>query len=976
MSVFLEYLRDNTQREPDREVLFDDIHTTGISYGELDKLSGKVYAWVKEQGLGKEDFVLINLPRSVLPVIAMIGIWKAGAAWVLVEDAYAPERIAFIRNDCGCKAEINNDNWEQIMRITPLPGFEHSDSHDAAFAVYTSGSTGKPKGVLHEWGGLDHKCRRLRENVNTPFAQDDHFALLSPLNFVASAIFLTSNLTIFGVRLYIVSYATIKNPDALAKYFFEKKISKTFLTPSYVRRLGGKIASNLKTIFIGSEPANNVYLENVNLYNAYASSETGGVVCAFKIDKAYETCPIGKPDEEGRVLLMGEDGQPVPDGETGELWVKTPYVRGYINLPEENAKAFVDGYFHTSDLAYKNENGDYVLLGRKGDMIKINGNRIEPAEIEAAICNALGINWAAARGFEDGDRSFLCAYYTADVSFDAQELRKELQKRLPYYMIPAYFMKIDTPPLKASGKLDRRALPKPNTDDFRSDYVPPSNEIEEKLCRAMEKVLNLQRVGIRDDFYELGGDSMTSMEMIIESGLLDLNAGEVFRGRTPEQIAKIYEERRAIQGNIDEQNDISLSRTHPLTAEQLYMVDYQLYTPNSTMYNLFRLLRVDKAKFDLEKMAKALETAIRNHPALLTVYSYDEDGLPVQRYAPQGFDSIRIEKMTEFEFRYVKDTLVYPYKIIGGRLCRCRVFETEKAGYLFFDVHHSVFDGNSMKVFWANVINAYMSLELDKDYYYLMLDRRESAVNSPLYDEARQYFEALYDGDEWSCYPKIDHPSRDNKFAEFYAPMNITDGQLKAVEKTYLISRNEFFITSAALAISIYNDAPDIKLSWIYNGREDAQMMKSVGLLFRALPVAIRFRNDETLRNVFSSVREQVQNGIRNSLYPYVDIHNQVAGNEPAYILYQGDLRDGDIEGFDVESVELRWNESAAQTILDLDVLDGANGLGALPHFAASLYEEASMIRFRDLFVTVSQILSTYNTQADVTIGESELLRL
>ena len=790
------------------------------------------------------------------------------------------------------------------------------------------------------------------------------------MNFVASTIVITNNLTLFGVRLYIVSYATAKKPDALAKYFFKNKISETFLTPSYVRRLGSKISSSLKTIFLGSEPANNVYLENVDLYNSYGSSETGGVACAFKIDKSYETCPIGKPEEEDKVLLVGEDGQPVPDGETGELWIKTPYVRGYINLPEENAKAFADGYFHTSDLAYKNENGDYVLLGRKGDMIKINGNRIEPAEIEAALCQALSIDWAAARGFEEDDRSFLCAYYTADISFDPKELRKELQKRLPYYMIPAYFMKIDTPPLNANGKLNRRALPKPNTDDFRSDYVPPSNEIEEKLCHAMEKVLNLRRVGIHDDFYEMGGDSLASMEMIMQSGLSDLNAGEVFRGRTPEQIAKIYNERRAVQGNIDEQNDISLSRAHPLTDEQLYMMDYQLYTPNSTMYNLFRLLRVDKNKFNLDKLAKALETAILNHPSLLTVYSYDEDGLPVQRYSPERFDGIRIEKMTEFEFRYVKDTLVYPYKIIGGKLCRCRVFETEKAGYLFFDVHHSVFDGTSMKVFWANVINAYMGLELEKDYYYLMLDRRENAVHSPLYDEARQYFEALYNGDDWSCYPKIDHPSRDNKFAEFYAPIKITDAQLKSIEKTYLISRNEFFITAAALAISIYNNAPNIKLSWIYNGREDAQMMSSVGLFFRALPVAIRFSDDETLRNVFSSVREQVENGIRNSLYPYVDIHNQVAENEPAYILYQGDLRDGTIEGFDVEPVELRWNEPAVQTILDLDILDGANGLAALPHFAAALYEEASMIRFRDLFVTASQVLSGYNTQADVTIGE------
>ena len=970
MSVFLELLHDHAQRGPDTEVLFDEVRTKGVSYGELDELSGRVYGWVKEQGLGKEDFVMINLPRGVLPVIAMLGIWKAGAAWVLVEDTYAPERIAFIREDCGCKAEINSQNWEQILRRKALDGFVPTGGHDAAYAVYTSGTAGNPKGVLHEWGNFDRTCAAIQTEGNNPFAQKDRVALLSPLNFVASVMVIVNNLSIFGVKLYIVSYATLKNPDALARYFFDKRISETFLTPSYVRKIGNKIGPYLKTLFLGSEPANNVFIENVNLYNVYAASETGGASCVFKIDRPYEICPVGKPEVEGSVILIGEDGQPVPDGETGEVCFEATYVRGYINLPEETEHSFVDGFFRTADLAYKNENGDFVLLGRKGDMIKINDNRIEPAEIEAAVCQALGIDWAAARGFEDDDRSFLCVYYTADVSFDAAQLRKELQKRLPYYMIPAFFMKIDVPPLKANGKLDRKALPRPNTDDYRSDYAPPTNETEEKLCRAMEKVLNLLRVGIHDDFYEMGGDSLASMEMIVESGLPDLNAGEVFRGRTPEQIAKIYGSRRASEGNIDERDDVSRLRPHPLTVEQMYMLDYQLYTPNSTMYNLFKLLRFDKQRYDLRKLASAMGTVIQNHPALLTVYSYDEDGMPVQKYVPENFEEIRVEKLTEFEFRFVKDTLIYPYKIIGGKLCRCRMFETEKAGYLFFDVHHSLFDGTSMKVFWSNVTNAFLGIPPEKDYYYSMLNQREAGADSTLYQEARRYFEAKYDGVAWSSFPKIDHPSRDSVLEEYYAPMEVTDRQLKAIEKTYMISRNEFFIVAAALAMSVYNGAQDVKLSWIFNGREDVRMMSSVGLLFRALPVGLRFRDDETLRNVFSDVRTQVQDGIRYSVYPYVDLHNEVAGNEPAYVLYQRDIRDAGVEGLDVEELEPRWNESAAEAILDIEVLDGEDGLGVLAGFNASLYEEASMIRFRDLIVRMSQILASYNTQTDVTIGE------
>ena len=134
------------------------------------------------------------------------------------------------------------------------------------------------------------------------------------------------------------------------------------------------------------------------------------------------------------------------------------------------------------DLARKDAKGNYVLLGRSGDMIKINGNRIEPAEIEAAISNALGIGWVAAKGFYENGTSFLCAYFKDNVQFDQDKLREELMKRLPYYMIPSYFIKVDEVPLKPNGKMDRMALPKPDISDFRTDYAAPTTETEKKLC--------------------------------------------------------------------------------------------------------------------------------------------------------------------------------------------------------------------------------------------------------------------------------------------------------------------------------------------------------------------------------------------------------------------------------------------------------------------------------------------------------------
>lgn len=970
--TIIEQIELYTNEKPNAAILYDETHTKGITYSKLDDMSARVYAYLKAQGIGREDFVLINLPRGVLPIITMIGVWKAGAAWALVEDTYPPERIDYIRKDCGCKCEVSSENWEEIMSTEPVSGYETTDIHDAAYAIYTSGTTGNPKGVLHEYGNLDHAIKSVRIDGKFPLTGKDKVALLAQLNFVASVMVTLGVLSEGGVKMFIAGYSTIKNPMKLKKFFLEKRISATFLTPSYVRMLGNQTGPFLRLLIVGSEPANNMYNKNLDLINIYAASESGFAVGIFRIDKAYDTCPIGKPANDTKIYLLDEEGNEVEDGEKGELCFDNPFVRGYINLPDETKLAFVDGVYHSGDLARKDENGDYVLLGRSNDMIKINGNRIEPAEIEASVKQVLGIDWAAAKGFDNNGKSYLCAYYTADIEVDPDKMREELSKRLPYYMIPAYYIKIDEVPLKANGKMDRKALPEPDTKNFRSEYVEPTNETEKKLCSAMEKVLKLEQVGIRDDFYELGGDSLTSIQLIVESGLPGLNAGEIFRGRTSEKIASLYQETHANDDgeSPQEKNAKAMKSEHPLTTEQLYMVDYQLYTPKSTMYNLFSMLKVDKDMFDMQKLADSMKTAIKNHPALLTTFRFNSDGDIVQKYTPEILKDIVVEEMSEFEFDCMKDTLVQPFKIIGGNLYRCRVFETEKSGYVFFDVHHTLFDGTSLKLFMSNVGKLYMGMLPDPDYYYLMLQKREDEQKTEFYEESKRYFEENYDGIEWSCYPETDHESRENEMGEIFAPIGIEQPQMKAMEKQYRISRNEFFITVAALAISVYNNNKDnIKLSWIYNGREDMQSMSSVGLLFRDLPVGLRFTKEMTLREAFQSVHEQVQKGIEHSCYPYVEKDSEVVSDDTAYLLYQQDIRDlGGFEDMNVETIDIRQNQAASQTILDMEILDGAEGLILMIDYAASRYEDSSIERFKDIFVATAQALVTHNSQNDVTI--------
>ena len=536
-----------------------------VSYRELDLLSGKVYRYLKDHGIGREDFVNIILPRGVEPFIAMLGVWKAGAAFVLLEEEYPAERIAFIRKDCGCRLVLDSGVWEEILQWESLPGFMAVNDHDAAFAVYTSGTTGNPKGVLHEYGNLDLIVQSLCENGESLLKISENFAMIAPLYFVVTVICFVSILDAGG-RMSVVPFSITKNPPALRKAFVENKVDGLFCAPSVFHFL--RKIPTLKRIFVGSEPANGIWSDDpgLSIMNGYSMSETAFCVTIGHLDQPNEIAPAGKPLTDRKVTLRDEDGRPVPEGEAGELCVEDPYVRGYINRPEEAARAFVNGEFRTGDLARIRPDGQYEIIGRIDDMIKISGNRVEPAEIEVAAARVTGLKQVVAAGFKEGQDAFLCLYYVNPVELDPEELRKKLGKVLPYYMIPSRFVRLDDLPRTATGKISRRLLPKPAAES--GEYVAPSNDTERALCDAMACALGMERVGAEDDFYALGGNSVTSMEIVGTCGLPGLTISQIFRGRTPRKIVKYYLEELPLKNEAagDEKN---LTRPCPLTRSQL-----------------------------------------------------------------------------------------------------------------------------------------------------------------------------------------------------------------------------------------------------------------------------------------------------------------------------------------------------------------------------------------------------------------------
>lgn len=325
------------KRNPGAIFLTEETSGEHFSRCQVEEMSARVYGWLSEKGIGAEDFVLIKLPRDARPFIAILGVLKAGAAFTMLEDDYAPERIEAIRADCGCKLTIDASAWEDILKTQPKSGFKWVDDHDACFAIYTSGSTGRPKGVLQEYGKIKLNQASLERCPGDLMNEHSCSGVAAPLNFIAAVkIFL--NAVYSGMRVVILSKETARNPVQLKAQFERYQVNTAFLSPSILRVMSDGLTASLKTLITGSESANGIFFEGIRFINNYGMSEAGFHVAEFEMDRRYDITPIGKPVfGDIRIHLLDEAGREVPDGQEGEICFYNPFFRGYIQMPEETA---------------------------------------------------------------------------------------------------------------------------------------------------------------------------------------------------------------------------------------------------------------------------------------------------------------------------------------------------------------------------------------------------------------------------------------------------------------------------------------------------------------------------------------------------------------------------------------------------------------------------------------------------------------
>ena len=859
------------KKEPDKIFILDETNPAGYSRKTIDEEASMVYGYLKKLGLGREDFVMIRLPRGRKIFSAMLGIWKAGAALTIVDEHYAPERIEFIYKDCGCKFVISEENWDEVMTGEELPGHEPVYNHDACFAVYTSGSTGMPKGVLHEYGKLSYSQMTSIPTERPNWDDQSIIGVVSPLNFVA-AVKLGVCGFYEGYTMDIIPIETVKNPVKLKKIFLDHKITHTFFSPSIIRATGGNFGPYLKQVITGSEPVNGIEFAGAMLINNYGMSEAAFVVAQYIMTGNEDPVPIGKPlCDLVEILLLDDDGNPVEAGKEGEICFENPYFRGYINMPEETGKVLKNGIFHTNDLGIKLPDGNYAVVGRKSEMIKINGNRVEPGEIEAHARQIPGIDWCAVKGFTEAGGSYLCFYYVGDAELNVQELKDKLMAELPYYMVPAYYIKLDEIPLLPNNKVNKKALPKPERTVYREKYVAPTNEMEERLCSVFAKILGRDQVGIKDDFFQMGGDSLNVMRALAEINDDRLEAADFYSGNTAENIARRYYSKAQSNEASEEEFEMNARKGKYKSTALQNTMGMQTFCAGDLINetNVLISLYVIDDKENCEKIKSALETTIKNYSVFATRFEMDENHVLWQSMDESIRPRVTIEKTTEAQFRELLPSLIAPVTD-PEETYRFKIFETEDKGYLFINKTHVVSDGMSKVLMLQSMAKAFSGQPLPMDTYYSFLASWNEGQSSQQAAEDRKYYHDKYDGIQWTHDIAADDDACESGCSSEMRPVQLSQRDVDNFQKVSGLSSYYLCLIALMLSIAEHTGKKDILTSYSYNNRSDKVKSNALGLVFKYLPLGIRLGQYATVRDMLDDVKQQTIENVKHNIVDYV----------------------------------------------------------------------------------------------------------
>ncbi len=540
-------------------VVFKD---SKLSYTELNSRANSLAHLLIKNGVKQDICNGILLEPSLEMIVSILAVLKAGGTYVPIDPAYPESRIQFILEDSKASSLLTQKHLidsisfngniidledEKNYRLSTKNPMNHNGSNSLAYIIYTSGSTGKPKGVMIEHKSLLNFSFWWKKFRNlTP---GDNCSKYAGFGFDASVPEIFPPL-LSGCQLHIIPKENRLSTSDLNEYYEENNITVSFLPTQFAEQFI-KTTKNrsLRWLDTAGDKLRFFNEQNFTLLNNYGPTETTVGVTAFFVDKLYENIPIGKPIANTEVYILDKSDNPVPIGIPGELCISGDCLaRGYLNRPDLTKEKFTTNpifpekrMYRTGDAARWLSGGNIEFLGRIDQQVKIRGFRIELGEIEQVILKNRNVSDAVVIDRMDKDNNkYLCAYTVSEKELDIREIKKGMSKLLPEYMIPQYFIQMGKIPITANGKVNRKKLPEPEIiERNETDHVKPRNNKERIIYEAWKKVLGLNEVGIFENFFHLGGHSLTVVSLLSElQKSFQLQVNDLFKYQTIAELAE------------------------------------------------------------------------------------------------------------------------------------------------------------------------------------------------------------------------------------------------------------------------------------------------------------------------------------------------------------------------------------------------------------------------------------------------------
>ncbi|WP_270168683.1 non-ribosomal peptide synthetase [Paenibacillus sp. SYP-B4298] len=919
-------IEEQAERTPEHAaVVFEG---SQLSYRELNERANQLARTLRAEGVQVDEPVGLMLERSLEMIVGILAVLKAGGAYVPIDPEYPEERIRYMLEDSGAKLLLVQSRLrdrvafegklitvddeqayaEDRSNLEPVVGPNH-----LAYVIYTSGTTGKPKGVMVEHHGL---CSlKLMFAGTLGITDQDRVVQFASLSFDAACWEIYKAL-FFGATLYIPTAATILDVPLFESYMNEHGITAAILPPTYATYLKPEHMPRFKKLITGGSAVSvelvKQWKDKVAYFNAYGPTEASIVTSMWTAPSgAFEqkSVPIGRPIANHQIYILDAYNQPLPVGVAGELCIAgVGLARGYLNRPELTAEKFVDHPFapgermyRTGDLTRWLPDGNIEYLGRIDHQVKIRGYRIELGEIEEQLLKVAQVQEAIVLAREDeSGQNQLCAYFVAHGVLTASELRAALSQELPGYMIPSYFMQLEQMPITQNGKIDRKALPAPEGNMHTGgEYIAPRSEAEKTLAAVWKAVLGAERISVTDHFFELGGDSIKSIQVSsrLHQAGYKLEIRDLFKYPTVAQLSHHIRPiaRMADQGEVT--GEVALAPIQRWFFEQQF-ADPHHFNQSVMLYR--------KQGFNEAAIRKVLQRLAEHHDALRIVFRQTEHGYQAwnrgvgegELYSLETVDLKGVQAgLYEQALEARANDIQSSINLESGPLVKSGLFRGADGDHWLIAIHHGVIDGVSWRILLEDIASGYeqavkgeeIRLPAKTDSYRVWTEQLAAYAQSPAMKREEAYWQRMA---QTAVLPLPKDQEAELSLQEDSETITIqwsaaeTELLLKQVHKAYNTEMNDILLTALGTAIQRWSRHDRVLVNLEGHGREsilpDIDITRTVGWFTSKYPVLLEMEPGKDMSYRIKQTKEmlrQVPNkGIGYGIWRYLSEHTAADG--------------------------------------------------------------------------------------------------